>query len=150
MSAPVGELWAIHAQGPDDLYPAFSRDDAERHAAQLNALPMPGGIAVSAVVIPSPLPADQHWKCLAEQEREHRQAVNASAARAQRIADEAAREIIEAHAIRPDAWTYLLADATVFSDRHIEDCLDHLEQRGLIDVEPTADGLLITVVAEWP
>lgn len=79
-AAPVGELWAVHAQGPDDIYPAFSRDDAERHAAELNALPMPEGIAVSAVVIQSPLPAAEHWKCLAEQEREHCEAIQAGAA----------------------------------------------------------------------
>lgn len=26
-------LWAVHAQGPDELYAAFSREDAEKHAA---------------------------------------------------------------------------------------------------------------------
>lgn len=65
------ELWAVHAQGPDDLYPAFSRDDADTHAAALNSLPMPEGISVSAVVVPSPWPAVEHWKYLAEQERDH-------------------------------------------------------------------------------
>ncbi len=48
------ELWAVHAQGPDELYAAFSREDAEKHAAELNALPMPEGIAVGAVVVPPP------------------------------------------------------------------------------------------------
>lgn len=66
-----GDLWAVHAKGPDDLYAAFSREDAEKHAAELNALPMPEGIAVSAVVVASPWPAAEHWKYLAEQEREH-------------------------------------------------------------------------------
>lgn len=65
------ELWAVHAQGPDELYAAFSREDAEKHAAELNALPMPEGIAVGAVVVPSPWPEAEHWKYLAEQEREH-------------------------------------------------------------------------------
>lgn len=65
------ELWAVHAQGPDELYAAFSREDAEQHAAALNALPMPAGIQVSAVVIASPWSAAEHWKYLAEQEREH-------------------------------------------------------------------------------
>ncbi len=70
-----GELWAVHAQGPDDLYAAFSREDAEKHAADLNALPMPEGISVGAVVIPSPWLAAEHWKYLAEQEREHKDAI---------------------------------------------------------------------------
>ncbi|HCL3298671.1 TPA: hypothetical protein N2B29_002597 [Pseudomonas aeruginosa] len=66
------ELWAVHAQGPDELYAAFSREDAEKHAAELNALPMPEGIAVGAVVVPSPWPAVQHWQYLAEQEQDHK------------------------------------------------------------------------------
>ncbi|WP_181854340.1 hypothetical protein [Pseudomonas aeruginosa] len=65
-------LWAVHAQGPDELYAAFSREDAEKHAAELNALPMPEGIAVGAVVVPSPWPAVQHWQYLAEQEQDHK------------------------------------------------------------------------------
>lgn len=66
------ELWAVHAQGTDELYAAFSREDAEKHAAELNALPMPEGIAVGAVVVPSPWPAVQHWQYLAEQEQDHK------------------------------------------------------------------------------
>lgn len=65
------ELWAVHAQGPDELYAAFSREDAEQHAEELNGLSMPAGIQVSAVVIPSPWPAAEHWKYAAELEREH-------------------------------------------------------------------------------
>ncbi len=66
------ELWAVHAQGPDELYAGFSREDSEKHAAELNALPMPEGIAVGAVVVPSPWPEAEHWKYLAEQERDHK------------------------------------------------------------------------------
>ncbi len=66
------ELWAVHAQGPDELYAAFTREDAEKHAAELNALPMPEGIAVGAVVVPSPWPEAEHWKYLAGQERDHK------------------------------------------------------------------------------
>ncbi|MDH0287722.1 hypothetical protein N7414_01235 [Pseudomonas sp. GD04087] len=77
--SPAPELWAVHAQGPDDLYAAFSRDDAEKHAAELNALPMPEGITVGAVVVPSPWPAIEHWKYLAEQEREHNASLVAQA-----------------------------------------------------------------------
>ncbi|WP_313308705.1 hypothetical protein [Stutzerimonas nitrititolerans] len=65
------ERWAVHAQGPDELYAAFSREDAEQHAAALNALSMPAGIQVSAIVVESPWPAAEHWKYLAEQERDH-------------------------------------------------------------------------------
>ncbi len=74
------ELWAVHAQGPDELYAAFDRDDAEQHAAALNALPMPAGIQVSATVIASPWSAAEHWKYLAEQEREHAAELKARAA----------------------------------------------------------------------
>lgn len=66
------ELWAVHAQGPDDIYPAYDRADAERHAAELNALPTPPGISVAAVVIPSPFAELEHWKGVAELEREHK------------------------------------------------------------------------------
>lgn len=65
------ERWAVHAQGPDELYAAFSREDAEQHAAALNTLSMPAGIQVSAIVVESPWPAAEHWKYLAEQERDH-------------------------------------------------------------------------------
>lgn len=71
-AAERSELWAVHAQGPDELYAAFTREDAEKHAAELNALPMPEGIAVGAVVVPSPWSAVQHWQYLAEQEQDHK------------------------------------------------------------------------------
>lgn len=74
------ELWAVHAQGPDELYAAFSREDAEKHAAELNALTMPEGISVGAVVMPSPWPAAEHWMYLAEQEREHGDSARAALA----------------------------------------------------------------------
>ncbi|HBO2978526.1 TPA: hypothetical protein L4R63_005781 [Pseudomonas aeruginosa] len=64
------ELLAVHAQGPDELYAAFNRADAEKHAAELNCLPVP--VSVSAVVIPSPWPPAEHWQYLAEQERDHK------------------------------------------------------------------------------
>jgi hypothetical protein len=69
---PTTELWAVHAQGPDDIYPAFDLTDAERHAAELNAIPTPPGISVAAVVIPSPLDPIAHWQGVAEQERDHK------------------------------------------------------------------------------
>lgn len=63
------ELWAVHAQGPDDLYPAFSREDADQLAASLNGLSGPDSIQVAAVVVPSPWSPVEHWKYAAEQER---------------------------------------------------------------------------------
>lgn len=66
------ELFAVHAQGPDEIYPAYDQAEAERHAAELNALRTPPGISVSAVVIPSPFTELEHWKCFAEQEHEHK------------------------------------------------------------------------------
>lgn len=63
-------LWAVHAQGPDELWAAESREEAEQHAAALNALPgQTDTIKVNAVVIPSPWSEVEHWKTLAEQWR---------------------------------------------------------------------------------
>ena len=70
MGGLAGELWAVHAQGPDDIYPAFDRADAERHAAELNAIQTPPGISVGAVVIPSPMSPLEHWKELNRLRRE--------------------------------------------------------------------------------
>ncbi|MDH0906474.1 hypothetical protein N5C65_03355 [Pseudomonas aeruginosa] len=81
-------LWAVHAQGPDELYAAFSREDAEKHAAELNALPMPEGIAVGAVVVPSPWPAVQHWQYLAEQEQDHKNEIAGRLRQHERIVGE--------------------------------------------------------------
>lgn len=81
------ELWAVHAQGPDELYAAFTREDAEKHAAELNALPMPEGIAVGAVVVPSPWPAVQHWQYLAEQEQDHKNEIAGRLRQLERICE---------------------------------------------------------------
>lgn len=68
--APTEQLWAVHAQGPDELWAAESREEAEHHAAALNALPgQTDTIKVNAVVIPSPWSEVEHWKTLAEQWR---------------------------------------------------------------------------------
>lgn len=82
LSAPheQAELWAVHVEGPDDLYAAFSQEDAERHANELNAIKVPDGISISAVVIPSPWGAVEHWQYLAEQEREHVESMRAALA----------------------------------------------------------------------
>ncbi|MDG9785257.1 hypothetical protein, partial [Metapseudomonas otitidis] len=80
-SAPheQAELWAVHVEGPDDLYAAFSREDAERHASELNAIQIPElGVSISAVVIPSPWGAVEHWQYMAEQEREHVESMRAA------------------------------------------------------------------------
>lgn len=68
--APTEQLWAVHAQGPDELWAAESREEAEQHAAALNALPgQTDTIKVNAVVIRSPWSEVEHWKTLAEQWR---------------------------------------------------------------------------------
>ncbi|EQB2518279.1 hypothetical protein N0427_16135 [Pseudomonas aeruginosa] len=89
------ELWAVHAQGPDELYAAFSREDAEKHAAELNALPMPEGIAVGAVVVPSPWPAVQHWQYLAEQEQDHKNEITGRLRQLERICEGLPQDAID-------------------------------------------------------
>ncbi|HCD9060313.1 TPA: hypothetical protein NEF99_001039 [Pseudomonas aeruginosa] len=89
------ELWAVHAQGPDELYAAFSREDAEKHAAELNALPMPEGIAVGAVVVPSPWPEAEHWKYLAEQERDHKSEIAVRLRQFERICEGLPQDAID-------------------------------------------------------
>ncbi|MGI9703000.1 hypothetical protein ACIRT4_16825 [Pseudomonas aeruginosa] len=89
------ELWAVHAQGPDELYAAFTREDAEKHAAELNALPMPEGIAVGAVVVPSPWPAVQHWQYLAEQEQDHKNEIAGRLRQLERICEGLAQDAID-------------------------------------------------------
>lgn len=61
--API-ELYAVHAEGPDDLYAAPSLEAAQQHAAHLNLIM--GGM-VGAKVIDSPWSPVEHWKTLAEQ-----------------------------------------------------------------------------------
>ncbi|WLH49809.1 hypothetical protein PSH62_17090 [Pseudomonas tolaasii] len=63
MSHENEELFAVHAQGPDDLYAAASREEAEQLAAQQNEL-VP---AAKCIVIRSPWRPLDHWKTLAEQ-----------------------------------------------------------------------------------
>lgn len=68
--APTEQLWAVHAQGPDELWAAESHEAAEQHAAALNALPgQTDTIKVNAIVIRSPWSEVEHWKTLAEQWR---------------------------------------------------------------------------------
>ncbi|HHM9413758.1 TPA: hypothetical protein ACRMRY_003876 [Pseudomonas aeruginosa] len=94
-AAERSELWAVHAQGPDELYAAFTREDAEKHAAELNALPMPEGIAVGAVVVPSPWPAVQHWQYLAEQEQDHKNEIAGRLRQLERICEGLPQDAID-------------------------------------------------------
>ncbi|MCZ9674061.1 hypothetical protein LSG40_22975 [Pseudomonas aeruginosa] len=87
------ELWAVHAQGPDELYAAFSRADAEKHAAELNCLPVP--VYVSAVVIPSPWPPAEHWQYLAEQERDHKNEIAVRLRQFERICEGLPQDAID-------------------------------------------------------
>ncbi|HEC1008534.1 hypothetical protein [Pseudomonas aeruginosa] len=87
------ELWAVHAQGPDELYAAFNRGDAEKHAAELNCLPVP--VSVSAVVIPSPWPPAEHWQYLAEQERDHKNEIAVRLRQFERICEGLPQDAID-------------------------------------------------------
>ncbi|EOW2301617.1 hypothetical protein ACNZA1_006080 [Pseudomonas aeruginosa] len=114
-------LWAVHAQGPDELYAAFSREDAEKHAAELNALPMPEGIAVGAVVVPSPWPAVQHWQYLAEQEQDHKNEIAGRLRQHERIVGALRAEIAEwqeaAGRGRSDVVAYIAERAKLLEGR---------------------------------
>ncbi|WAW38799.1 hypothetical protein O2604_17200 [Pseudomonas aeruginosa] len=87
------ELWAVHAQGPDELYAAFNRADAEKHAVELNCLPVP--VSVSAVVIPSPWPPAEHWQYLAEQERDHKNEIAVRLRQFERICEGLPQDAID-------------------------------------------------------
>ncbi|WP_337231142.1 hypothetical protein [Pseudomonas aeruginosa] len=89
------ELWAVHTRGPDELYAAFSREDADKHAADLNALPMPEGITVDAVVVPSPWPEAEHWKYLAEQERDYKNEIAGRLRQFERICEGLPQDAID-------------------------------------------------------
>lgn len=59
-------LYAVHAQGPDELYAAASKEEADTMASTQNELvPM-----AKCTVITSPWTAVEHWKTLAEQNAE--------------------------------------------------------------------------------
>lgn len=59
-------LYVVHAQGPDDLYAAASKEEADALAAKQNELvPM-----ANCIVIVSPWSPVDHWKTLAEQNAE--------------------------------------------------------------------------------
>lgn len=56
-------LYAVYAQGPDDLYAAATKEEADKLAAQQNELvPL-----AKCIVIVSPWAPLDHWKTLAEQ-----------------------------------------------------------------------------------
>lgn len=66
MSLEDEPLYAVHSQGPDDLYAAASKEEAEEMAARLNEqVPM-----AKCIVIDSPWRPLDHWQTLAEQNAE--------------------------------------------------------------------------------
>ena len=66
MSEETEVLYVVHAQGPDDLYAAASKEEADTLAAKQNELvPM-----ANCIVIVSPWSPVDHWKTLAEQNAE--------------------------------------------------------------------------------
>jgi hypothetical protein len=59
-------LYVVHAQGPNELYAAASKEEAETMASTQNEqVPM-----ASCIVITSPWTPVEHWKTLAEQNAE--------------------------------------------------------------------------------
>lgn len=67
------QLWAVHVQGPDDMIAMTSRATAEQHAAEINTLYEAQSLGregalprMSAIVVPSPWPALEHWRHCAE------------------------------------------------------------------------------------
>jgi len=59
-------LYAVHAQGPDELYAVASKEEADTMASTQNELvPM-----AKCIVITSPWTPVEHWKTLAEQNAE--------------------------------------------------------------------------------
>ena len=66
MSEETEALYVVHALGPDDLYAAASKEEADTLAAKQNELvPM-----ANCIVIVSPWAPVEHWKTLAEQNAE--------------------------------------------------------------------------------
>ena len=66
MSEETEALYVVYAQGPDDLYAAASKEEADTLAAKQNEL-MP---MANCIVIVSPWAPVEHWKTLAEQNAE--------------------------------------------------------------------------------
>jgi hypothetical protein len=48
----MADLWSIHLQGPDEIFAAPSREDAETACAQINAFFADKSIKPNAVVAP--------------------------------------------------------------------------------------------------
>lgn len=66
MPEEIEVLYVVHAQGPDDLYAAATKEEAETLAAKQNDLvPL-----AKCIVIVSPWSPVDHWKTLAEQNAE--------------------------------------------------------------------------------
>lgn len=111
------QLWAVHAQGPDELWAAESHEAAEQHAAALNALPgQTDAIKINAVVIRSPWSEVDHWKTLAEQWRQEAEdrmvSLRALCARVEKLE--------AAHPDTASAPRKLLAEAESIIESHAE------------------------------
>ena len=68
-------LWAVNVQGPDDLFAAPSKEEAERRARRMNASKLfaecnSTGAIMEAVVIPWPDSAGDHKEDLATWDKE--------------------------------------------------------------------------------
>jgi len=79
LARPQDELWAVHSVGPREFYPAFSKEDAEKHAQDVrDACAQAKGLAevrgesteffpeIIVNVIPSPWEPAEHFEILAQ------------------------------------------------------------------------------------
>lgn len=68
---------------------------------------------------------------------------HADSVRALRLADDAAESVIctEGHSPRERQW--VLYQEQIAADPYLEDCIAHLEWRGLADVERASDGVTV-------
>lgn len=72
----INELWAVHISGPDDLYAAPNKAEAERVAQEINeTIPPETCIEASVVVWPydelSHYRESPNWKSISEVANEH-------------------------------------------------------------------------------
>lgn len=109
--APLEQLYAVHAQGPDELFAATCLEVAQKHARDLNVLH--GGM-VSAKVIDSPWSPAEHWKTLAEQNQHMIDDLRAQ--NGQNVV-ESARAIARYHVELMSARGYIMSVADWESDK---------------------------------
>jgi hypothetical protein len=72
----MAELWCVHVEGPDDIFPMPSKEEAEKEAAEINAVAARefedhgDDIMFRAVVVIYPYSAESHAEGCAERAEE--------------------------------------------------------------------------------